>query len=101
MASKRKAPEPADEELSVEEAQREKRREKTFLAIGHDTSISRRHVEIVYDFHKRRWALICLGRNGVYLDDVFIQQVCVSASVNLLLFCDALCRVGALAEATR
>lgn len=75
MASKRKAPEPADDDQAAELAQREKRKEKSFLSIGQHSSISRRHVELVYDFHKRRWALLCLGRNGVYVDNVFVNQV--------------------------
>ena len=74
MASKRKAPEPADDD-QAELAQREKRKEKSFLSIGQHASISRRHVDLVYDFHKRRWALLCLGRNGVYVDNVFVNQV--------------------------
>lgn len=73
MASKRKAPEPADDD-QAELAQREKRKEKSFLSIGQHASISRRHVDLVYDFHKRRWALLCLGRNGVYVDNVFVNQ---------------------------
>jgi hypothetical protein len=74
QGAKRKAPEPPVDEQAAEEAQREKQREKTFLAIGQSASISRRHVEIVYDFRKRRWALLCLGRNGVFVDNVFVQQ---------------------------
>jgi hypothetical protein len=86
MASKRKAPEP-DEQQTPEEAQRQKRRDKTFLAVGQDPSISRRHVELVFDFHKRRWALICLGRHGVYVDNVLISQVPISQNTLLRTSC--------------
>ena len=86
MASKRKAPEP-DEQQTPEEAQRQKRRDKTFLAVGQDPSISRRHVELVFDFHKRRWALICLGRNGVYVDNILISQVPISPDTLLHTSC--------------
>jgi len=74
-ASKRKTPDAADAADDDEDAQqREKRQDRHFFCIGQDSTISRRHVEIVYDFHKRRWALLCLGRNGVYVDKALVQQ---------------------------
>jgi hypothetical protein len=95
MASKRKAPEGPDEQQSPEEAQREKRRDRTFLAVGQDSSISRRHVELVFDFHKRRWALMCLGRNGVYVDNAFISQVPASEDSLLHTSCCCTASTGA------
>ena len=60
---------------SSEEAQRERRREKSFVGVGEHPSISRRHAEIVFDFRKRRWALLSLSRNGVVVNDEFVAQV--------------------------
>jgi len=71
-AAKRKA---ADEDPASEEAQRERRRELNFVGVGQHPSIGRRHAEIVFDFRKRRWALLSLSRNGVLVNDEFVAQV--------------------------
>ena len=83
QGAKRKAPDTPDDDESYEDAQREKRRDKIFLGVGQHSSISKRHVELVYDFYKRRWALICLGRNGVFVDDIFVNQVRARTNKNL------------------
>lgn len=75
LGAKRKAPETADDDENPEDLLREKRRDKIFMGVGQHSSISKRHVQLVYDFTKRRWAIICLGRNGVFVDDVFVNQV--------------------------
>ena len=86
VAAKRKFPDtPADDETAQDEAQLRRdlwRRDRMFLAVGSQPSISRRHADIVYDFRKRRWVLLCLGRNGVFVDSVLVKQGDVPVTLN-------------------
>ena len=85
-SAKRKCPDtPADDETAQDEAQLRRdlwRRDRMFLAVGSQPSISRRHADIVYDFRKRRWVLLCLGRNGVFVDSVLVKQGDVPVTLN-------------------
>ncbi|EKX34201.1 hypothetical protein GUITHDRAFT_147385 [Guillardia theta CCMP2712] len=47
----------------------------SFVGLGWNTNISKRHIEIMFDFRKRSWVLLCYGKNGVWIDSTFVDQV--------------------------
>jgi len=46
----------------------------SFVGLGWNTNISKRHIEIMFDFRKRSWVLLCYGKNGVWIDSTFVDQ---------------------------
>mmetsp|Transcript_36319 Transcript_36319/g.81831 ORF Transcript_36319/g.81831 Transcript_36319/m.81831 type:complete len:348 (-) Transcript_36319:18-1061(-) len=46
----------------------------SFVGLGWNTNISKRHIEILYDFRRRNWVLLCYGKNGVWIDSTFVAQ---------------------------
>eukprot|EP00961_Rhodomonas_salina_P084126 1130647-Rhodomonas_salina.2 len=47
----------------------------SFVSLGSDKAISNTHLQIFWDFRKKEWVLICLGRNGAVVDGQRLKKV--------------------------
>lgn len=44
------------------------------IGIADDRTISRRHAQITWNERENRWYVVCHGKHGLYLNDVYLDQ---------------------------